>query len=134
VHRACLLSGVKQTWRVRCETSAFDPKRTLAPINTRAGRFDVTRSASSALGTHDEVYSEVAQTSGDAIQLNRIGTVQLPITAGQPKKIRNTWKSATTPKITLAIIVKVFWLMAQCGAVNCTMTLQLLVRKCRRSA
>src|SRR4029079_3852074 len=48
------------------------------------------------------------------IQLNHIGTVQPPIMAGQPRKNRNTWNSATTPKITLAMSVKVFWLMAQC--------------------
>jgi len=47
------------------------------------------------------------------IQLNHIGTVQPAITAGQPRKIRNTWNSATSAKITLANIVKVFWFMAQ---------------------
>ena len=80
------------------------------------GRFDVTRSASSALATNGEAYSEVTQASGTTrpIQLNHIGTVQPPITAGHPKKIRSTWNSATTLKITLAIIVKVFWLIVHC--------------------
>src|SRR5262245_13794946 len=85
----------------------------IAPINAC---FDVTRSDFPALATHDEVCSEVAQASGDDETDPAYPHRHRPAADyGRPiKEIRNTWNSATTPKITLAIIVKVFWLMAQC--------------------
>jgi hypothetical protein len=37
--RQCLLLGVKQTWRLHCEMSAFDPKRTSGNPAYPASRF-----------------------------------------------------------------------------------------------
>jgi hypothetical protein len=63
----------------------------IAPINAY---LDVTRFGCSVLATHGEVYFKAPATTRP-LQLNHIGTVQPVIAAGQPKKIRNTWNSAT---------------------------------------